>query len=312
MTKHAVVTGGAGFVGSQIVDLLLQGGYKVTALDDLSSGRNENLNPAATLFKADIRSEEAAQFISTQRPDLIVHAAAQMSVRVSMERPTFDTDVNITGMINLLNAATSYRPTVLFCSTGGAIYGEQDFFPADESHPCKPASIYGQSKRAAELYLDFYAREFKFKCFALRLGNVYGPRQNPHGEAGVVAIFCQKLLKGEIPTINGTGDQTRDFVFVKDVAAAFIKAATYLESRPAGTFEITNIGTSQETSVNTLYADLAKAAGITEKARYADGKAGEQLRSCITAARAEKLLGWKPQVTVQEGLAETFAWFKSQ
>jgi len=306
-----IVTGGAGFIGSHIVDLLISHGHTVEVIDDLSSGRAENLPAAAKLHKLDIRSTEARAVIDQLKPDGVVHAAAQMSVRMSMEDPTFDTSVNVSGLVNILDALSRSRtvgapaPFFVFLSTGGAIYGEQESFPATESHRIMPASVYGLSKRVGELYLDFWSRELGLPFAALRLGNVYGPRQNPHGEAGVVAIFNQKLLKNEIPTINGTGEQTRDFVYVADVARAVVTA---LEKRVTGTY---NIGTGKETSVNELYDQICRAVGHRPEPNRVPAKAGEQMRSVIDAGAAGRSLGWHPEMTIERGLEATTAWFRS-
>jgi len=218
-----LVTGGAGFIGSHVCDMFLSKGHDVLVVDDLSSGRLENLDPRVRFFKHDIRSPEAATLIRDEKPEAIAHLAAQMDVRRSVADPRFDADVNIGGFLNLLEAATKAgTKRVIFSSTGGAIYGEQDTFPATESHPNRPCSPYGVSKASGELYLNYYRQEHKLSYAALRYANVYGPRQNPHGEAGVVAIFCDRLLKGQTCTIYGDGGQTRDFVYVGDVAPSMI------------------------------------------------------------------------------------------
>ena len=302
-----LVTGGAGFIGSHIVDRLVAAGVKVVVLDDLSSGRKENLPAGVELVVCAVQGSEAAALVKKIKPTVVVHAAAQMSVRESMIRPLFDTEVNVLGMMNLLAAinAEKLSPHLVFLSTGGAIYGEHDKFPADEDHPCRPESVYGLAKRVGELYLELWERAFKLTSTVLRLGNVYGPRQNPHGEAGVVAIFCKKLLAGEIPVINGSGEQTRDFVYVGDVARAAHIAAT---KKVRGTF---NIGTGVENSVNKIFRELARASGAKIDAEHVPAKAGEQMRSCIDPKRAAQGLGWKPETTLEHGLAETLNWFKS-
>jgi UDP-glucose 4-epimerase len=299
-----LVTGGAGFIGSHVCDVFLREGHAVTALDDLSSGRVENLDPKVELVQCDIRSERAAAWIRAERPDVLCHLAAQMDVRRSVADPRFDADVNIGGMLNLLEAARQAGVRrFVFSSTGGAIYGEQDLFPAPESHPTRPLSPYGVSKAAGELYLGYYRAQYGLSSIALRYANVYGPRQNPHGEAGVVAIFSQRLLAGESCTINGTGEQTRDFVYGPDVARANYLAALSDHTEPL------NIGTGRETSVNTLYAHLAKAAGVATPAQHAPAKPGEQLRSCVDASAAKRVLGWEPTVSLEDGIAATIQWF---
>jgi len=303
-----VVTGGAGFIGSHVVDAFLERGDTVTVIDDLSSGRRENVAAAARLHVADIRDAAAREVVRAATPDIVVHAAAQMSVRRSMDEPVFDTQVNVAGLVNILDALRGGTlPHVIFCSTGGAIYGEQERFPADEDHPLQPASVYGLAKRVGELYLDFWARSFGLTFTALRLGNVYGPRQSPHGEAGVVAIFCERMLRGEVPVINGTGEQTRDFVFVGDVVRAVVAAA---ERRIPGVF---NIGTGRETSVNEVHHLLAEALGVPpERKTLVPAKAGEQLRSCISPARAAAVFGWRPELSAAAGLRATATWFREQ
>ena len=302
-----LVTGGAGFIGSHVADLALAAGHDVLVLDDLSGGRRENLDGRARLHVLDVRSREAAELIGDERPDAIFHLAAQMDVRRSVADPSFDADVNIRGFINLLEAAVRAGvKRVVFSSTGGAIYGEQDFFPADESHPTRPCSPYGVSKASSELYLNYYRAQYGLSYAALRYANVYGPRQNPHGEAGVVAIFCERLLTGRECVIYGDGGQTRDFVFVRDVARANLLALT---SDFVGAL---NVGTGVETNVNDLYAMLAEAAGVQTPARHEPGKPGEQRRSVITAAKAGRVLGFVPEVSLKEGIAETMAFFRSR
>ncbi len=302
-----LVTGGAGFIGSHVVDHALAAGHEVLVLDDLSSGRRDNLDPRAQLHVLDVRSREAAELIESERPDAIFHLAAQMDVRRSCADPRFDADVNIAGFINLLEAAVrSGVRRVVFSSTGGAIYGEQDCFPADETHPTRPCSPYGVSKAASELYLGYYRAQYGLSYAALRYANVYGPRQNPHGEAGVVAIFCDRLLSGRECVIYGDGGQTRDFVFVGDVARANLLALT---SDYVGAL---NIGTGVETDVNTLQTALAKAAGVNSPARHEPPKPGEQRRSVITPARARQILGFTPEVALEQGLGETMAFFKAR
>ena len=301
-----VVTGGAGFIGSHIVERFLKvGGHEIHVIDDLSTGERANLFPAVQFHQADIRSPQAAALLATLRPEILVHTAAQISVRLSMEDPVNDTDINVKGLVNLLHAFRGKNlPFVVFTSTGGAIYGEQEKFPADENHPLAPASVYGLAKRTSELYLELWQRQYGLRFAALRLANVYGPRQNPHGEAGVIAIFCKKLLKGETPTINGSGEQTRDFVFVQDVARAVEQVAS---GRVCGIF---NIGTGVETSVNELYGYIRQSLSSPIAAVHGPTAPGEQLRSCIDNSRARKTFGWKPELSIREGVEQTAAWFK--
>jgi UDP-glucose 4-epimerase len=302
-----LVTGGAGFIGSHVCDAFQRAGHEVIALDNLSSGKRENLDPRVRLAVMDIRSPEAAELIRSERPQVLCHLAAQMDVRRSVEDPRFDAEANILGMLNLLEAArVSGVKKVIFSSTGGAIYGEQDVFPAPESHATRPVSPYGVSKASGELYLGYYKAQYGLDYVALRYANVYGPRQNPHGEAGVVAIFSQRLVAGQACTIFGDGGQTRDFVFGPDVARANLLA---FEKDYVGAI---NIGTGIETDINRLYALLAEAAGSTQPVTHAPGKPGEQRRSCIDPSLARKVLGWEPTVGVAEGLRKTVEFFRAK
>ena len=301
-----LVTGGAGFIGSHVADALLANGHQVVALDDLSSGRRENLPGKARLEVLDVRSKAVGELFAREKFDAVMHLAAQIDVRRSVADPAFDADVNVGGTLNLLEAARKHGTRrVVFSSTGGAIYGEQDVFPATESHPQRPLSPYGCAKAACELYLGYYQAQYGLEYVALRYANVYGPRQNPHGEAGVVAIFCEKLLAGAASTIYGDGLQTRDFVYVGDVARANVLA---LESSVRG--EAINIGTGVETDIVTVYRHLAKAAGVDKPPAHAAGKPGEQRRSVIDPAKAARALRWTPQTALAQGLAQTMEWFK--
>jgi UDP-glucose 4-epimerase len=300
-----LVTGGAGFIGSHVTDVFLDAGHEVWALDDLSSGRRENLRPEVRLVVLDVRSPDAGRMLESERFEVVCHLAAQMDVRRSVADPRFDAEVNIAGFLNLLEAARkSGVRKVVFSSTGGAIYGEQDVYPAPESHPTRPVSPYGVSKASGELYLGYYRAQYGLASVALRYANVYGPRQNPHGEAGVVAIFSERLLRGETCIINGTGKQTRDFVYGPDVARANLLAATQDVEGPI------NIGTGVETDVNRLYALLARAAGVDRPAQHAPAKPGEQMRSSVDPSLAGKVLGWRPAVALEEGLQRTVGWFR--
>src|ERR1700731_863591 len=298
-----LVTGGAGFIGSHTVDALVASSAgEVSVLDNFSTGKRHQVNPKATLYQTDLRDAAAvASVIASERPEVMVHLAAQMDVRRSVADPGFDAQVNLVGFLNLMEAARQHGlRRVVFSSTGGAIYGEQDTFPADESHPCRPVSPYGVAKFSTESYLFFYQAQYGIDYAAMRYANVYGPRQDPHGEAGVVAIFCGRLLENKPVIIFGDGEQTRDYVYVGDVVRANVAAVTAAVTGPI------NIGTGIETSVNQLYQTLAGVAKSGQSAAYAPGRPGEQSRSAIGAGRAERELGWKPHVTLEEGLRRTY------
>jgi UDP-glucose 4-epimerase len=299
---RAVVTGGAGFIGSNVVDALLERGNDVHVLDDLSRGKRENVADGAQLHEGDIRRDAASVFAEV-RPDVCFHLAAQIDVRVSVERPELDADVNVVGTLQVLEAAREHGTTLVFSSTGGAIYGECDG-PAPEDHPRQPLAPYGVSKLAAEEYIAAYNRLYGSTHVSLRYGNVYGPRQDPHGEAGVVAIFMNALRDGKTPRIYGDGSQTRDYVFVGDVVAATLAAAGH----PGGVF---NVGTGAETSVLDLYERIQRAAGIQRPAEHADPRPGELQRSVLDPSLAGRELGWKPERSLDEGLAATWAWISS-
>ena len=300
---RAVVTGGAGFIGSHVVDGLLARGDEVHVLDDLSSGRRGNLDDdGAQLREGDIRADAASLFDEVQ-PEVCFHLAAQIDVRVSVDRPDLDADVNVVGTLRVLEAARAHGAKLVFSSTGGAIYGECEA-PADEDHPRRPLAPYGVSKLAAEEYLAAYNRLYGAGHVSLRYGNVFGPRQDPHGEAGVVAIFMNALREGKTPRIFGDGSQTRDYVFVGDVVAATLAAA----AQDGGVF---NVGTGKETSVRELYERVQGAAGIQRKPEFADARPGELQRSVLDPSRAEQALGWKPQRSLDDGLVETWQWISS-
>jgi UDP-glucose 4-epimerase len=303
-----LITGGAGFIGSHTVDALVAAkSHDLAVLDDLSSGKRERLDPSVRFHHADIRNaDEVRLIIDRERPEVLMHLAAQMDVRKSVAEPTFDAEVNIGGFLNLMEAGRQKGlKRVIFSSTGGAIYGEQEQFPCNELHPCRPLSPYGISKLATEAYLFFYKMQYEIDYVALRYSNVYGPRQDPHGEAGVVAIFCGHILAQRPCTIYGDGEQTRDYVYVGDVARANLAA---LSTSASGAF---NIGTGRETSVNQLFRALARIAGINEPPTFAPMRPGEQRRSVISPARAASELGWQSQITLEEGLKRTFEFFKS-
>ncbi|MBW8876912.1 MAG: NAD-dependent epimerase/dehydratase family protein [Acidobacteria bacterium] len=301
------ITGGAGFIGSHLADAFLSRGDRVLVIDNLSGGRRENVPPGAELHVLDIRSKEAAALVREAGVDVLVHHAAQMDVRRSVEDPVFDADVNVLGSLNLAEAARHGGVRqILFASTGGAIYGEQDFFPATEDHPARPLSPYGVSKLAFERYLYFYHVTYGLDVACMRYANVYGERQNPHGEAGVVAIFLNRLLAGQAPTINGDGLQTRDYVHVSDV----VRANLAVVGKPG--FHVYNVGTGVETTVVELYDELARAVGSPLKARHGPGKPGEQRRSVIDASRLRHDLGVPPPLSLAEGLERTASWFREK
>ena len=300
-----LVTGGAGFIASHIVDAYVARRHEVFILDDLSTGQKPNVNPKATFHQVDIADAKAVKLIEQIKPDVLNHHAAQMDVRHSVADPQFDARVNILGFVNLLEACKNAgTKKIIFASSGGAVYGEQETFPAAEDHPTRPASPYGVSKRTGELYLSYYQQAFGLPYIALRYANVYGPRQSNKGEAGVVAIFISLLLAGKVPVINGDGKQTRDYVNVGDVVNANVAALT---SPYVG--EI-NIGTGVETDVVALYELLRQGVGSKLEARHGPAKIGEQRRSCLAAQRAAEIFGWRPQVSLREGLERTIAYYR--
>jgi len=315
---RVLVTGGAGFIGSTLVDRLLAEGHAVDAVDDLSTGSLGNLSDARagrgegtdfTFHRLDIQSEQVVDLIVRRKPEVVYHLAAQADVRVSVARPAFDAGVNIVGSLNVLEGARlGGARKVVFAASGGTLYGtvDPDDLPVVESHAQRPESPYGVAKKAVGDYLFAYRQLYDLEFSALALANVYGPRQDPHGEAGVVAIFAGRTLSGESCTIFGDGEQTRDFVFVDDVVDAFVRAA----ERGGGL--LVNIGTGVETSVNDLYESIARQAGVTRPASYAPPRPGELARSALDPGRAAIHLGWKPWTTLDEGCASTIAWFRSR
>ncbi|MGH7310111.1 MAG: NAD-dependent epimerase/dehydratase family protein [Candidatus Rokuibacteriota bacterium] len=298
-----LVTGGAGFVGSHVVDRLVRDGHAVAVVDNLSSGRRAHVHREASLHVCDIRSARLATVVAGSRPDVVVHVAAQAAVARSVIDPVFDASVNLLGTLTLLDAcrrAGAHR--VVYTSTGGAAYGDTDVLPTPESHPTRAVSPYGVSKVTAERYLEVWAELAGGRTLSLRLANVYGPRQSPHGEAGVVAIFTHRLLGGEPCIINGDGEQTRDYVYVDDVAEAVARAVAHDEA-----VGVVNIATGTGTSVNELYRRLARLARVDCAPVHGPAKPGEQRRSVLDAARAKAVLGWTPSIALDEGLARTLA-----
>ncbi len=300
-----VVTGGAGFIASHIVDAYIQRGHEVYIIDDLSTGQKRNLNPGAKIYTVDIADPKATQLVAEIKPDVLNHHAAQMDVRRSVADPSFDARINIIGFIHLLEAAKDGGvKKIIFSSSGGAVYGDREPIPAAEEHETLPLSPYGVSKLTGELYLGYYHMAFGLPYVALRYANVYGPRQSTQGEAGVVAIFISQLLSGKSPVINGDGKQTRDYVFVGDVVRANIAA---LDTRYVGAV---NIGTGKETDVVTICELLRDGVGSPVAAIHGPAKLGEQRRSCLATSLAQNVLGWRPEVDLKEGLRQTLAYYQ--
>jgi UDP-glucose 4-epimerase len=302
-----LVTGGAGFIGSQIADAFISSGHNVCIIDNLSTGTKENINPKAAFYEKDITDKDIIRIFEKEKFDVVSHQAAQIDVRKSVADPVFDANTNILGTLNLLQACVKTGvKKFMFASTGGAIYGEQDYFPADELHPTRPVSPYGITKLTIEKYLFYYHIQYKLNYTVLRYANVYGPRQNPFGEAGVVAIFANKLLQKEQPVINGAGEQTRDYVFVGDVVKANIKT---LEDKDS---TIYNVGTGIETNVNQIFKQLNKITGNHAKEKHGPQAKGEQMRSVITSDKLFSKFNWKPVTNLEEGLSKTVEFFKTK
>jgi len=304
-----LITGGAGFIASHVADAFIERGAEVVVIDNLSSGSKQNLNPKAEFIEGDITDASLVRRIFQEHKfDIVNHHAAQLDVRKSVRDPVFDCQQNIIGSLNLLEAAREAGglKRFMFASTGGAIYGEQDYFPADEKHPTRPISPYGVAKRSIELYLHYYEQEQGIPYVAFRYTNVYGPRQSPHGEAGVVAIFTEKLLDGDPCVINGDGTQTRDYVYVGDVARAHMLALDKLQGS-----DIFNISTATETDVNEIFEVLSQLTTNGEShAEHGPAKTGEQQRSVCSFEHATDVLGWEPEMTLIEGLRETVDFFQ--
>lgn len=302
---NILVTGGAGFIGSHIVDAYISLGHNVTVVDNLSTGNITNINPRAEFYKMDINDPEISNIIEKGKFDIINHHAAQIDVRISVEDPVFDAQTNILGSLRLyISAVRSNVKKIIFASSGGTVYGEQQYFPADEEHPLKPCSPYGISKLTNELYLSFFKKVYGLKFVALRYSNVYGPRQNPKGEAGVIAIFSDKLLNGIQPVIYGDGTATRDYVFITDVTRANVLS---LDDGVDGIF---NISTGVETDVNTIFRKLTKIINSDIEAIHGPQKPGEIQRSCLSYKKFQRLTGWKPEVYLDCGLQLTVDFFK--
>lgn len=308
MTRHILITGGAGFIGSHLADAFVNRGWKVSIIDDLSTGRRENLNPAASFFEADLRDPQTVSLVDELRPDVVAHQAAQMDVRKSVAEPAFDAETNVVASVRLLQKCVDAGTVkqFLFASTGGAIYGEPVYAPQDEAHPMMPLSPYGCAKLSVEHYMNYFREVRGLATTALRYANVYGPRQSPHGEAGVVAIFASRVLRGEDVIINGSGEQTRDYVNVADVVAANLAV---VEHGLTGAF---NVGTGVETSVNELYAAMAASLGVDRPAQHGPAKVGEQMRSVLDGSRLRMLAGLREPLGLGEGLGQTMEWFRLQ
>jgi UDP-glucose 4-epimerase len=304
---NILVTGGAGFIGSHIVDAYIAAGHRVVIADDLSTGLRENLNPSAQFVELDIRDDRSVEdLFKSEQFDVLNHQAAQMDVRRSVTDPAFDASVNVIGMLHLLECCVRYGVRkVVFASSGGAIYGEQEYFPADEKHPLHPISPYGVAKLTTENYLHYYDVVHRIKSVCLRYGNVYGPRQNPKGEAGVIAIFASKMLGGEEPIVNGDGSQTRDYVFIADVVQANVLALG------CSTSDAFNVGTGIETNVNELFQHVKKLTRSPAGEEHGPAKAGEQRRSVLSNEKIASQLGWKQSVSLSDGLAKTVEFFRT-
>ncbi len=300
-----LVTGGAGFIGSHVVDAFIAAGHQVAVVDDLSAGKRENLNPKCTFYQVDIRSADLAQVFAKEKPEVVAHQAAKANVRESMVKPILYADVNVLGSLNLLeNCRANGVKRIVYASTGGATYGEPQYLPVDENHPVNPLDPYGASKHHVEHYLHLYWLNYKMPYIILRYPNVYGPRQDQLGEAGVVAIFAGKMLKGEQCIIFGAGEQERDFVYVGDIARANLLALDHGESG------IYNIGSGVGTSINTIANELKRATGSALPVAHGPAKLGEVWKIYLKADRARKDLGWQPTVSLRDGLARTVAGFR--
>jgi len=304
---NILVTGGAGFIGSHLADALISDNHHIAIIDNLSTGKPQNIPGNAEFHKIDIASPVVDKIFERGRFEAVFHLAAQMDVRKSVENPINDAEINILGGINLLQASVKHKiRRFIFSSTGGAIYGEQEEYPATENHPADPLSPYGVTKLAFEKYLFFYNFQHRLPYVSLRYANVYGPRQNSEGEAGVVAIFCTRLLKGEKAVIYGDGRQTRDFVYVDDVIKANLLALTF------GSAMAFNVGTGVETDINTIYDKIKKHTASSQERIHNAPRPGEQRRSSISYAKIKKFLGWVPSVELDEGISKTVAFFRSQ
>ncbi|OIP76159.1 MAG: hypothetical protein AUK07_00060 [Parcubacteria group bacterium CG2_30_36_21] len=330
-----LVTGGAGFIGSHLTDKLIEKGHQVVVIDNLSTGKKENLNPKAKFYESDVCDSEISQIFKKEKPDIVFHFAAQVDVRKSVGDPISDAKINILGSLNLIQnfilLNTKYKipnTKFVFASSGGAIYGDTDVIPTPETNPENPESPYGIAKLTIEKYLYFYQKTFGLNYTALRLANVYGPRQDSKGEGGVIAIFCDKMLapyrnevsgsglkglslKGTVPIINGNGEQSRDFVFVDDVVEAALLAVSRGPSS-ADSVPVYNIGTAKETSINEIFRKIKRLTNSNCQEIHGPAKLGEQKRSCLDFSKAKKELNWQPKYNLQDGLKKTVEWFSRQ
>lgn len=302
-----LVTGGAGFIGSHVVDALIKRGYEVVVIDNLSTGFRENINPRARLYELDILDDKISEIISKEKPDIVNHHAAQISVANSVANPAYDATQNIVSSLKLLSKCIEYKINkFVFASSGGAIYGNPLYLPVDELHIKSPTSPYGIAKYAAENYISFFAREYGMKTAILRYSNVFGPRQNPEGEAGVIAIFTYKMLKNVHPVIFGKGDKTRDYIFVSDIVEANILA---MENNINGIY---NIGTGKETSDQEVFDTLARALNYQAKPVYGEVRKGEVYRICLNCEKAKRELGWQSGVNFKDGIDLTVDYLKKK
>ena len=302
--KTCIVTGGAGFIGSHIVDELLKRGYRVAVIDNLSTGKRGNVNPAAAFFKLDIQSSQVGKVFAKFKPQSVFHFAAQIDVRKSVADPIEDAKTNIIGSLNILEQCRKQNvKKIVFASSGGTIYGDADRVPTSETYPGSPLSPYGIAKYTVEHYLWYYWNVCAMPFVSLRLANIYGPRQNSKGEAGVVAIFTDAMLAKKQPVISGNGKQMRDFVFVADVVRAAMKAGA---SKRIGVY---NVGTAKETNINEIFSLLKHLTKSGAKKAYGPAKKGEQARSCLSYGKIQKEMGWKPSYGLEKGLQETVEWF---
>lgn len=302
-----LLTGGAGFIGSHIVDALIGQGHRVAVVDNLSTGSLDNVNPAAKFYEMSICDPELSGVFGREKPEIVIHQAAQMVITKSVADPLFDARENILGSLNvIINCAACGVKKIIYASSGGAVYGELKYLPADEKHPINPGSQYGVSKHTVEHYLYLYGIGYGLNYVVLRYSNVYGPRQSPSGEAGVVAIFTVQMLKGEQPTIFGQGDKTRDYIYVSDVVRANLLAME------CGSNTIYNIGTGIETSDRQLFDALAGILDYSGEPKYEPVRMGEIYHSCLDATRAKKELGWQPQLSLEKGLLQTVSQFRDR